>query len=227
MNDFFSAGIANAIQMVVGYPLDTAKVWVQSGCKEPMTLRNLYGGIRYPLVGHSAMTGLCFSTYDYGIRNSYGPLFAGFVSGSLVSVIAVPFEVMKITKQYEPASVVRMNSKLCIRCLPAIYARETSYITMMLNLQHWFSTQTDISPTLYGALCSSVSWIMTYPLDTYKTHTVLLHSLGKTTVKRPLFDIGLAYSIIRVSCGGSLFMTIYTAIRTEHGGVVGERERSS
>jgi hypothetical protein len=216
MNDFFSAGIANAVQMVVGYPLDTAKVWAQSGCKEPMTLRNLYGGIRYPLVGHSAMTGLCFSTYDYGIRNSYGPLFAGFASGSLVSVIAVPFEVMKIAKQYEPASVVRMNPQLCIRCLPAIYARETCYITMMLNLQYWFSTQTDISPAIYGALCSSVSWITTYPLDTYKTHTVLLHSLGKTTVKRPVFDIGLAYSIIRVSIGGSLFMTIYTAIRTEN-----------
>ena len=213
MNDFFSAGIANAVQMVVGYPLDTAKVWTQSGCKEPMTLRNLYGGIRYPLVGHSAMTGLCFSTYDYGIRNSYGPLFSGFASGSLVSAIVVPFEVMKITKQYEPASVVRMNPQLCIRCLPAIYMRETCYITTMLNLQHWFSTQTDISPTVYGALCSSASWVLTYPLDTYKTNTILLHSLGKKSVRRPLFDMGLAYSICRVSIGGSLFMTIYSMLK--------------
>jgi hypothetical protein len=88
------------------------------------------------------------------------------------------------------------------------------YITIILNLQRWFRTETDISPAVYGAICSSVSWIVTYPLDTYKTNTILRHSLGMKTPKRPLFDMGLVYSLGRVSLGGSIFMTIYTALKS-------------
>jgi hypothetical protein len=213
MNDFASAGIANAIQMIVGYPLDTAKIWIQSGQKQSLSFRHLYGGIKYPLVGHSAMTALCFSIYDYGIRQSYHPIVSGLASGSLVSVIIVPFEIMKITKQYEPNSQIKQMPRLFWKCLPSIYARETSYITIILNLQHWFHTKTDISPVVYGAICSSVSWIATYPLDIYKTNTILHHSLGKKMGKHALFDRGIAYSIGRVSLGGSIFMTVYSALR--------------
>ena len=213
MNDFASAGIANAIQMIIGYPLDTAKIWKQSGRKQSLSFRHLYGGIQYPLVGHSAMTALCFSSYNYGISQSYNPIVAGFAAGSLVSVIVVPFEIMKITKQYEPKSKITQMPRLFWKCMPAVYARETSYITIILNLQEWFHTETDISPVVYGAICSSVSWIATYPMDIYKTNTILHHSLGKKIGKHALFDMGLAYSIGRVSLGGSIFMTVYSALR--------------
>ena len=214
MNDFASAGIANCIQLVIGYPLDTAKVWTQSNRTQPLSLRHLYSGIQYPLVGHSVMTALCFSTYDYGIRHSCHPFISGFASGSLISCLITPIEIMKITKQYELNSKIQPSLRLCMKCLPAVYARETSYITIILNLQRWFRMETDISPAVYGAICSSVSWIVTYPLDTYKTNTILRHSLGMKTPKRPLFDMGLAYSLGRVSLGGSIFMTIYTALKS-------------
>ena len=210
-----NAGIANSVQMAIGYPLDTAKVWIQSNQQnKPFTIRNLYSGIKYPLIGQGAMTALCFSTYDYGIQQKYNPILAGFASGSLISLLVVPFEIMKITNQYEPIRNRPIHLlPLYSKCLIPVFMRETPYITVFLNLQRWFKTNTEIHPSIYGAICSSASWILTYPMDTYKTNKILFHSLGKTIPRRPLFDRGLAYSLFRVSLGGSIFMTVYNKLQ--------------
>ena len=73
MDDFIIAGLANATQMFIGYPLDTAKVWTQSEQNKPLTVRNLYSGIKYPLIGQSLMTALCFSTFDYAKQHGVSP----------------------------------------------------------------------------------------------------------------------------------------------------------
>jgi hypothetical protein len=212
-NDFINAGIANSVQMVIGYPLDTAKVWVQSNqLNNPMTVRNLYSGIKYPLIGQGAATALCFSSYNLGVENGINPFISAALSGLTISLVTAPVEILKITKQYEPTSNVQW-SKHYKQCLFPITARETMFITSFLNLQRYFSEETDLSPPLYGAICSATSWILTYPLDTYKTNKILFHSLGKTIAKRPLFDVGLAYSLFRVSLGGSIFMTVYDCLK--------------
>ena len=209
MNDFINAGIANSVQMAIGYPLDTAKVWVQSNQKtKPMNIRNLYSGIKYPLVGQGAATAVCFSSYNYGIQQDVHPFLSAAIAGFTISLAAVPIEIMKITKQYEPTSNVKW-SKFYKQCLVPVIMRETAYIISFLNLQRYFREETDVHPAVYGAICSSTSWILTYPLDTYKTNKILFHSLGKKMALRPLFDIGLAYSLFRVSLGGSIFMTVY------------------
>lgn len=214
MNDFINAGVANSVQMAIGYPLDTAKVWIQSNQQtKPMTIRNLYSGIKYPLIGQGVATAVCFSGYNYGIEQGVNPVVSAASSGFAISLAAVPFEILKVTKQYEPTSNVNW-SKIYTKCVVPVTLRETSYITLFLNLQRYFKTETDVSPPVYGAICSSTSWILTYPLDTYKTNQILLHSLGKAMPKRRVFDIGLAYSLFRVSLGGSVFMTVYNYLNS-------------
>jgi len=214
MNDFINAGIANSVQMVIGYPLDTAKVWVQSNQPfKPTTIRNLYSGIKYPLIGQGTATALCFAGYNYGIEQGVNPFLSAALSGITISLVAAPVEILKITKQYEPDSNVQW-SKYYKQCLIPIATRETAFITSFLNLQRYFRDETQISPPVYGAICSATSWILTYPLDTYKTNKILFHSLGKTMPKRPIIDIGLAYSLFRVSLGGSIFMTVYNYLNS-------------
>jgi hypothetical protein len=209
MNDFINAGIANSVQMVIGYPLDTAKVWIQSNQQlKPMTIRNLYSGIKYPLIGQGAATALCFSSYNIGIEQGINPFLSAALSGLAISLVATPVEILKITKQYEPESNVQW-SKHYKQCLIPIATRETAFITLFLNLQRYFREETDVYPPVYGAICSATSWILTYPLDTCKTNKILFHALGKTMPKRPMIDVGLAYSLFRVSLGGSIFMTVY------------------
>jgi hypothetical protein len=216
MNDFINAGIANSVQMVIGYPLDTAKVWVQSDQPfKPITIRNLYSGIKYPLIGQGTATALCFASYNYGIEKGVNPFLSAASTGFAISLVAAPVEILKITKQYEPTSNVQW-SKHYKQCLLSITTRETMYITSFLNLQRYFREETNVSPTLYGAICSATSWILTYPLDTYKTNQILFHSLGKTMPVRPIVDIGLAYSLFRVSLGGSIFMTVYDCLTLLH-----------
>jgi hypothetical protein len=215
MNDFINAGIANSVQMAIGYPLDTAKVWIQSNQQlKPMTIRNLYSGIKYPLIGQGAATALCFSSYNYGIEQGVNPFLSALFSGFAISLVAVPVEILKITKQYEPCSNVQW-SKHYKQCLIPVAMRETLFITSFLNLQRYFRDETEVSPLAYGAICSATSWILTYPLDTYKTNQILFHSLVKQVTKRPLFDIGLAYSLFRVSLGGSIFMTVYNWLQSD------------
>ena len=214
MNEFICAGIATSIQMIIGYPLDTAKVWAQTNTKQQLSIKNLYSGIKYPLVGQSAMTALCFSTYNYGMKQSYGSAGSAFLSGSLVSLIIVPFEVMKVAKQYEPTVKGLPLGKLYSKCLIPVYMRETTFITVFLNMQRYFSEETELSPALYGGICSSLSWIITYPLDIYKTNSLLYHSLGRKMIPPKLVDIGLAYSLFRVSLCGSIFMTVYQKLIT-------------
>lgn len=212
-NDFINAGIANSVQMAIGYPLDTAKVWVQSNQPfKPMTIRNLYSGIKYPLIGQGTATALCFASYNYGIKKDVNPFLSAASAGFVISLVATPIEILKITKQYEPLSNVKW-SNFYKQCLIPVTLRETLYITSFLNLQRYFREETDVIPAFYGAICSSVSWILTYPLDTYKTNQILFHSLGKTIPKRPMLDVGLAYSLFRVSLGGSIFMTVYDLLK--------------
>jgi len=212
MNDFINAGIANSVQMVIGYPLDTAKVWIQSNQPfKPMTIRNLYSGIKYPMMGQGAATALCFASYNYGIEQGVNPFLSAVFSGMTISLVAAPVEILKITKQYEPTSNVQW-SKHYKQCLIPIATRETAFITSFLNLQRYFREETQISPPVYGAICSASSWILTYPLDAYKTNKILFHALGKTMSKRPMIDVGLAYSLFRVSLGGSIFMTVYNCL---------------
>ncbi len=213
MKDFVCAGIANTTQMLIGYPLDTAKVWAQSNTPVKMSIKHLYSGIKYPLIGQGAMTGLCFSIYDYGIKQSYHPVVSAFASGSLISVLIVPFEIAKIVKQHDPNTKIVRSFSLYKMCVGPVFLRETSYITMFLNLNRYFNEETDLSPTIYGGICSSISWIATYPLDTYKTNSILLHSTGKKMIRKPLFDIGLVYSLCRVSLGGSIFMTVFSWLK--------------
>lgn len=212
MNDFINAGIANSVQMAIGYPLDTAKVWIQSNQPiKPMTIRNLYSGIKYPMMGQGAATAICFASYNYGIQQGVNPFLSAALSGMTISLVAAPVEILKITKQYEPKTNVQW-SKHYKQCLIPIAARETVFITSFLNLQRYFREETSplaLSPPVYGAICSATSWILTYPLDTYKTNKILFYALGKTMPKRPIVDIGLAYSLFRVSLGGSVFMTVY------------------
>ena len=119
---------------------------------------------------------------------------------------------MKISKQYEPTAKMLPLRNLYSKCLLPVYMRETTYITLFLNMQKYFEEETEISPTVYGGICSSLCWIITYPLDIYKTNSLLYHSLGRKMIQPKLFDIGLAYSLFRVSLGGSIFMTVYQGL---------------
>lgn len=94
----FNAGIG---QSLVGHPLDTYKIWIQSKHRERITLSNLYRGFSYPAFTNGIITGLSFKIYTHYKNNDskYGMLIGGFYTGCITALLCAYPEYKKISCQ--------------------------------------------------------------------------------------------------------------------------------
>ena len=100
MNDIlagFNAGIA---QTVVGHPLDTIKVLIQT--KNPiknLNLRDLYKGWRYPMAMSTLFNSSVFPINEKIYKYTDNHYISGFITGIVVSPIVYTFDIGKIKQQ--------------------------------------------------------------------------------------------------------------------------------
>jgi len=93
---------------VVGQPLDTIKVRLQTGATEQL-LRNLFAGVSAPLCSVPVVWGVNFFTYTHflnSLNSATGKTHsitniatAGFLSGVLFGLSVTPFDVVKCNAQ--------------------------------------------------------------------------------------------------------------------------------
>ncbi|CAF4848692.1 unnamed protein product [Pieris macdunnoughi] len=113
--DFVAGCIGGCAGIIIGHPLDTLKVHIQSGrgsvsiCTKELlkggTLANAYRGVGAPLGGIAAINAIVFGSYGNTIRAMPNPEslvahgFAGGVAGILQSIVCTPVELIKTRQQ--------------------------------------------------------------------------------------------------------------------------------
>ncbi|XP_050674190.1 mitochondrial basic amino acids transporter-like [Leptidea sinapis] len=113
--DFVAGCIGGCAGIIVGHPLDTLKVHIQSGrgtaleCTKALlkggTLTTAYRGIGAPLGGVAFVNAIVFGTYGNTVKALPNPdslmshAIAGSTSGLLQSLVCAPIELVKTRQQ--------------------------------------------------------------------------------------------------------------------------------
>lgn len=156
--------LSGSIQCIIGHPFDTKKVLIQSKKNiYPLTLKNLYKGLSYPLLTQSIVNSIMFTSYEFLKFNEFNNIVSGGGAGILTGLILTPIELLKINKQ------VNINSyNKIFRGLNATLGREiigtSIYFSVYANLK-----SSDFSSFTSGGIAGCSSWIVSYPLDVIKT----------------------------------------------------------
>lgn len=188
----FAAGcIAGASGQLVGHPLDTVKVWAQTGSKEALRLpfRALFRGIAGPIVSAGGVQSVRLGMYET-FRRCWGPSEAstplpvvGLSSASaglVVSFILCPLHRVKVAQQlyggglYATARQLRREGSL-YRGLPAVVLFEanglymSAYVQMKRVLAGREGELRLWARVVAGASANVLTWAVLFPLDTIRS----------------------------------------------------------
>lgn len=151
--EFITGNISGIVQTIVGHPLDTIKVLEQNKI-DIKNNKDIFNGLMVPMLTNSLLTGIQFYSYEH-----YSWLTMGIISG----LISTPIEYYKIQKQVNNNyDLKRMPRGYTITCL-----RETIALNCYFNTYDYLKNKTGIF--FAGGLSGSLSWLITYPIDTIKS----------------------------------------------------------
>jgi solute carrier family 25 carnitine/acylcarnitine transporter 20/29 len=165
MEGFIAGNISGLAQVIMGHPLDTYKVWLQSGNKVSYKVFHLYRGLKYPLytscLSNSIIFGVNYNLGSY-IENQW---ITGFLTGIATTFICCPMEVYKIRRQKN------ISLPTCRQLGSGFWAtlsRETLSCSIYFGSFNYLKKKTD-NIFLAGGIAGVLCWLPTYPLDTLKT----------------------------------------------------------
>eukprot|EP00040_Diaphanoeca_grandis_P020788 m.110527 g.110527 ORF g.110527 m.110527 type:complete len:272 (-) comp28049_c0_seq3:557-1372(-) len=174
--------------VLVGYPLDTIKVRLQSNQTRGL-YRNLFRGIVPPLVAVVPAWVGVFVAYGTTLKfigrdDMRAIAAAGVVAGCTYSTVVCPLELIKVNAQRYHLTTMDATRKVytqfglrgCYRGMGACLLRDTSQsvayyvIAEMLNRSSWMQTTFgDWSPLFAGSITGVAHCLVEFPFDVIKT----------------------------------------------------------
>lgn len=208
---------------VLGHPLDTIKVRVQSGCRQHL-FRNLWRGLAFPLLSSTPNWTLAFlvygSTLKYLDRSAGQPggisshALAGAFAGAAWGILINPWELLKCYSQTNRVSAAiafrtlwGMGPKTFTRGLSFALCRDVIGLTTYFTTYEYFKNKQGMEPTKAGALSGMAVWSAIFGFDTLKTRyqTKLTLKGWSQTLKdcraTPRIELGLTFSLLVARAG--------------------------
>lgn len=159
MNEYIKGNLVGITQTIIGFPMDTIKIYSQ--VQKKINTRFIFNGVKYPLFSNVISNTIFFGNcekikqdYTYGIK-------IGFLSSILIN----PFEVLKINSQLQ-----NENSKISLwRGLPLTMIREMIAVPIYFQSYVFFKEERNFSVIVSGGLAGISSWLFVFPIDNYKS----------------------------------------------------------
>lgn len=237
-SELVAATCAGIVTTLVGHPLDTIKVHLQTNPSLRSTWhattvlihnKALFRGILPPLINAVVMNTVMFSVFS-GIKNGIGDesilpsgLVAGLVSGFVTACISTPTDGIKIQSQLTGLSTLQVlkstSPASLFRGHVVNLAREGVFTMVYLGLYDQLRPRDSLSVWKVAAtssLTGGMAWIASYPFDTIKT--VVQSSSHKINYQKALKQIGGHYyrgcgsSTGRAVMVTSLRMIVYESV---------------
>ena len=184
MDAYIAGSLSGFVQILIGHPLDTYKVWLQTGQKNKKFI-NIYNGIKYPLVINCIHNSVLFGTNNYLSHYINNQWITGFITGIASSFICGPMELYKIRDQsYKPRPNI---SQIMIGFYPTLL-RECITGSLYFGTYHYLYHERKNSCLLSGGIAGVFSWLISHPIDTIKSQ---IQSGKVTTIKQAVHRGGL------------------------------------
>jgi len=185
-NSFILGLTSGTIQSIVGHPLDTIKVLFQNNkiinFHKINKNNRLFNGLTPVLLTNSLLTGAQFYLYE-----KYSPTMLGFGS----ALLTTPIEYYKIQKQtfgkYPSINTIPKGFTIT-------FLRETIALNCYFNLYHYL--EKPLGVFISGGIAGSMSWLLTYQIDTIKSRIQAGDSFEKAIAKQN-FNKGLIFCLCR------------------------------
>ena len=201
-------------------------------------ISRLYAGVSYPLIINLTYSTAIYELHSNIYQKTNNHFISGFMSGSIMSIFLNPFEVGKIKQQIyynnnkdiinserkrntKSLNMNQIMNKYNTNCklfvaLPYTFLRES--ISTGIYFQTYFSLIDKINAFNAGGIAGVTSWILTYPVDTYKTR-VQANSNYKMKMNIKNFKSlwnGLSFCLIRAYLVNGVGFYIYNKLTTNY-----------
>ena len=203
LEHFISGSIAGAVQSLIGHPLDTLKTLSQNNLVlSSFPKKHLYSGITASLIQNSLLTGTAFYINTYFYQKSKNNLLSSLYTGILGCLVICPLEDFKIKRQvsYSLDSISKISLfsiKNSYTFLYLVSLREIPAITLYFS-SYRYLREYSINPLISGGISGSLSWLITYPVDTVKSRlqSNLCSTVNQSIQMGNLYH-GLGYCLLR------------------------------
>ena len=181
-NNYTKGCVSGMFGIILSHPLDSIKTHNQtSKIRFTYNIKNLYSGIKSPLIGVGFEKAVVFGTYNY-CKNNYQlniPL-SGAISGLVATSIVSPYERIKILQQTKQNITIKMlmSPLFIFKGITTTLTREVPGFAIyfstyeMLKNKYYTSQNKQISifgSFVFGGMSGSIAWIFIYPQDRIKT----------------------------------------------------------
>ncbi len=201
--DFLVGGVIGAAQTVVGHPLDTMKVLLQSKRQWKVPLTQYYRGAAYPFFSSIFFNACVFPIYHRSLKYTESHFLAG-ASAGVASPVVYLFDLAKIKRQVnKPISFSKGLLSTCMRESLAMGLYFGSYHALKDKFNIFFA----------GGFAGVLSWTLTYPLDTVRTRQLSDNVAIRDALHQGKLFSGFSACIIRAFVVNSLSFYIYEKIK--------------
>lgn len=210
MNEYILGNIFGLSQIIIGYPFDTIKTYIQNSKSIKPLIQSpklFYKGVKYPLFTNMISATLLFGNYSYFLQISDNKFISASATGVIGAFFITPFDYFKIQRQIQENNYEKfqIQNKYLINNIKKIYSgllltilRESIAIPVYFLTFDYMYYQSNINSFLSGGVAGINSWFFTYPLDTLKTRRQLypLKSLSEIIAIGSLYN-GLSITLLR------------------------------
>lgn len=220
IDHFIAGGIAGSLQSVIGHPLDTLKTLSQNNLvMSSFSVKKLYSGLSASLIQSSFLTGSAFYINTYFYHKTQNNLLSSLYTGIFGCLIICPLEDFKIKRQISysldlTCNISFSNIKKSYTFLHLVSLREIPAITLYFS-SYRYLREYSINPLLSGGISGSLSWLITYPIDTIKSRLQSnLCSNVRQSIQMGNLYYGLKYCLLRAFIVNGVSFYMYEEILT-------------
>lgn len=191
-HEILGATCAGFVTTVVGHPLDTIKVHLQTNLVAQTTTRGstwrtaqvlfaqnaLFRGIAPPLFNAIVMNTVMFSAFR-SIKDVCGndaSMTAGLVSGFATACISTPTDYVKIQAQLRGVNSLQFTRQVLRRHPMSFFrghtvnlGREGVFTMVYLGLYDQMEPKGFVQVAATSSLTGALAWVASYPFDTVKS----------------------------------------------------------
>jgi solute carrier family 25 carnitine/acylcarnitine transporter 20/29 len=191
-----SSTFSGLLHIFIGHPFDTLKTLKQGNqeikLKTPTHLFKLFNGVSYPMMQNSLINASSFGLNNFLRNKMENQYLSNFCTGWISTFILTPLDKYKIMSQYNKKYDFNIkNIVYSYKKFPIICAREVP-ATFIYFSSYQKAKEKNIPIFLSGSIAGSLSWLLTYPIDTIKTR---IQNESCKTIKEAIQKGGLSIGI--------------------------------
>lgn len=207
LKDFLPGFSMGFVRAIISHPFEILKI--KSQLNHNTSFKGMFRGLKYSICSNAVERGIQFGIFEK-IKHNQNTIIAAFQSSLISTSIGLPYSILLIRN-----TILNNTAKSCIpyRNLGVLeYCRNLTGSTIFLYSYEKLKEKN--IPIIYRAPISScITWMITYPIDSYKN----LRIAGKIPKITTSLYRGIQYPIIRSFpssiAGFYVYEYIYTIIK--------------